>query len=95
LVEETYDVEFNEYNSSQGAHENLDDVGDEPLREAMNNIQVGDIKPKDDEDEVHVIDPPSSSNVPQDDDKDGRVENEDTDISHDQMVAQAQDVDAP
>jgi hypothetical protein len=95
LVEETYDVEFNEYNSSQGAHENLDDVGDEPLREAMNNIQVGDTKPKDDEDEVHVIDPPSSSNVPQDDDKDGRVENEDTDISHDQMVAQAQDVDAP
>jgi hypothetical protein len=95
LVEETYDVEFNEYNSSQGAHENLDDVGDEPLREAMNNIQVGDIKPKYDEDEVHVIDPPSSSNVPQDDDKDGRVENEDTDISHDQMVAQAQDVDAP
>ena len=37
----------------------------------------------------------SSSNVPQDDDKDGRVENEDTHVSHDQMVAQAQDVDAP
>jgi hypothetical protein len=55
---------------------------------------VGDIKPKDDEDEVHVIDPPSSSNVPQDD-KDRRVENEDTHVSHDQMVAQAQDVDAP
>ena len=44
-------------------HENLDDVGDEPLREAMKNILVGDIKPKDDEDDVHVIDPPSS-NVP-------------------------------
>jgi hypothetical protein len=42
-----------------------------------------------------VIDPPSSSNVPQDDDKDGRVENEDTHVSHDQLVAQAQDVDAP
>ena len=35
LVEETYDVEFDESNGSQGAHENLDDVGDEPLREAM------------------------------------------------------------
>ena len=57
----------------------------------MNNIPVGDIKPKDD---VQVIDPPSSSNVPQDDDKDGRVENKDTHVSHDQMVAQAQDVDA-
>ena len=69
LVEETYDVEFDESNDSQGAHENLDDVGDKPLREAMKNILVGDIKPKDDEDDVQVIDPPSSSNVPQDGDK--------------------------
>ena len=37
LVEETYDVEFNESNGSQGAHENLDDVGDEPFWEAMNH----------------------------------------------------------
>ena len=50
----------------------------------MKNILVGDIKPKDD---VQVIDPPSSSNVPQDSDKDERIENEDTHISHDQMVA--------
>ena len=84
MVEETYDVEFDESNGSQGTHENLDDVGDEPLREAMKNIPVGDIKPKDD---VQVIDPPSSSNVPQDDDKDGKAENEDTHVSHDQMVA--------
>ena len=95
LVEETYDVEFDESNGSQGAHENLDDIGNEPLREAMKNILVGDIKPKDDEDDVQVIDPPSSSSMPQDDDKDGRVENEDTHVSHDQMVVQAQDVDAP
>ena len=81
--------------TTQGAHDNLDDVGDEPLREAMKNILVGDIKPKDDKDDVQVIDPPSSSNVPQDGDKDGRIENEDTHVSHDQMVAQAQDVDAP
>ena len=87
LVEETYDVKFYESNGSQGAHENLDDVGDEPLREAIKNILVGDIKPKDDEDDVQVIDPPSSSNAPQDNDKDGRVENEETHVSHDQMVA--------
>ena len=61
----------------------------------MKNIPVGDIKPKDDEDDVQVIDPPSSSSVPQDDEKDGRVENEDTHVSHDQMVVHAQDVDAP
>ena len=95
MVEETYDVEFDESNGSQGAHENLDDVGDEPLREAMKNIPVGDIKPKDDEDDVQVINQPSSSNVPQDGEKDRRVENEDTNISHEQMVVQAQDVDAP
>ena len=56
LVEDTYDVEFDESNGSQGAHENLDDVGDELLREAMKNIPVGDIKPKDD---VQIIDQPS------------------------------------
>ena len=60
----------------------------------MKNISVGDIKPKDDEDDVQVIDPPSSSNVPQDGDKDGRVENEDTHVSYEQMVTQAQNVDA-
>ena len=61
MVEETCDVKFDESNGSQGAHENLVDVGDEPLREAIKNILVGDIKPNDD---VQVIDPPSSLNVP-------------------------------
>jgi hypothetical protein len=95
LVEETYDVKFDESNGSQGAYENLNDIGDEPLRKAMKNIPVRDIKPKDNEDKVHVIDPPSSSSVPQDDDKDRRIENEDTHVSHDQIVAQTQDVDDP
>jgi hypothetical protein len=95
LVEETYDVEFDESNGFQGAHENLDGLGDEPLREAMKNIPVRDIKPNDDEDDVQVINPPSSSSVPRDGEKDMRVEDEDTHISHEQMVVQAQDVDAP
>ena len=81
-----HDVEFDESNGSQGAHENLDDVGDEPLREAMKNIPIRDIKPKDD---VQVIDQPSSSSVPQDGEKDERVENKDTHVSHEQMVVQA------
>ena len=33
--------------------------------------------------------------MPQDGDKDGRVENEDTHVSHEQMVTQAHDVEAP
>ena len=88
MVEETYNVEFDESNGSQGAHENLNDVGDEPLRETRKNIPIGDIKPNDDKDDVQVINPLSSSNVPQDGDKDGRVENEDTHVSHEQMVTQ-------
>ena len=49
----------------------------------MKNILVGDIKPNDDEDDVQVINPPSSSShVPQDGDKDGRVGNKDTHVSH-------------
>jgi hypothetical protein len=95
LVKETYDVEFDESNGFQGAFANYDDVGDEPLREAMKNMPVGDIKPKDDEDDTQVINPPSSSRVSQDDDKNERVENEDTHVSHEQAEAQAQDVDAP
>jgi hypothetical protein len=68
LVEETYNVKFDESNGSQGAIENCDDVGDEPLREAMKNMPMGDIKLKDDEEDTHV--------------------------SHEQAMAQAQDVDA-
>jgi len=61
----------------------------------MKNMPVGAIKPKDDDDEVQEINMPSSSNVPQDEDKDVIETNEDTYVSHDQVVAQAQDVDAP
>jgi len=88
MVEETFDVEFNETNGSQGASDNLDDVGGEPLRDAMKNMPVGDIKPQEDDDDVQVIDPPSFSHVPQDDDKDVRD-------AHEQAVAQAHDVDVP
>jgi len=88
-------VEFDEFNGSQGAHENLDDAGDGPLMNAIKNILVGAITLKEDEDDVQVIDIPSSSNVPQDDGKEGRQPNEDTYVFQDQMVAQTQDVDAP
>jgi len=94
MVEETFDVEFDETNASQGASDNLDDVGGEPLRDGMKNMLVGDIKPKEDDD-VQIIEPPSTSQVPQDEDKDVRDAHEDTQVTHEQAVAQAQDVDAP
>jgi hypothetical protein len=69
LVEETYDVEFDETNGSQGALENLDDVGDEPLRETIMNMPIRAIKSNKDDDEVQVTDIPYSSNIPQNDEK--------------------------
>jgi hypothetical protein len=95
VVEETYDVEFDETNGSQGALENLDYVGDEPLREAMKNMPIGAIIPKEDEEEVQDINRSSSSNVPQDDEKDERHANEDTFVFYEQAMVQAEDVDAP
>jgi hypothetical protein len=95
VVEETYDVEFGETNGSHGALENLNDVGDEPLREAMKNMLIGAIKPKGDEEEVQDINRASSSNVPHDDEKDERYANEDTFVFHEQARVQAKDVDAP
>jgi hypothetical protein len=65
------------------------------LREAMKNMPIGSIKPIEDEDEVQVIDRPSSSTVPQDDEKNERHANEDTFISQEQAMVQAEDVDAP
>jgi hypothetical protein len=95
MVEETYDVEFDETNGSQGPLENLDDLGDEPLREAMKNMSIRAIKPKEDEEEVQNIDRPSSSSVPQDDEKDERPTNEDTFVSHEQARVQVEEVNAP
>jgi hypothetical protein len=67
LVDETSDVEFDETNGPQEKQENLDDVGDEGLRIAMNNMTIGDVKPKDEDDDddpsplFQVL--PSSSNT--------------------------------
>jgi hypothetical protein len=49
----------------------------------MKNMPIGAIKPKEDGDEVQVINRPSSSNVPQDDEKVERHANEDTFVSQD------------
>jgi hypothetical protein len=73
----------------------FDDVGDEPFTEAMKNMPIGAIKPKEDQEEVQNIDSPSSSNVPHDDEKDKRHANEDIFVSHEQARVQAEDVDAP
>jgi hypothetical protein len=60
----------------------------------MKNMPIGAIKPKEDE-KVQNIDMPSSSNVPNDDEKDERYANEDTFVYHEKARVQAEDVDAP
>jgi hypothetical protein len=51
LVEESCDVEFDETNGSPEEQENLDGVGNEGLRIAMKNMTIGDVKPKDEDDD--------------------------------------------
>ncbi|WVZ85243.1 hypothetical protein U9M48_032190 [Paspalum notatum var. saurae] len=93
LVEETYDVEFDESNGSQGAHVDVVDVDEEPLVEAMKNMPIGDIKPKEDENEVQVENPPSTSMAPQDgSEQDKILSNEDVHVPQEQVDEQTQDV---
>ena len=57
-LEEVHDVEFNETNGSQEEDENLDDVRDTQLFNAIKKMDIGDIRPRevikveDDKDQV-------------------------------------------
>jgi hypothetical protein len=46
LLEEVHDVEFDETNGSQDEEDNLDDVRETQLTNAMKEMDIGDIKPK-------------------------------------------------
>ncbi|WVZ70159.1 hypothetical protein U9M48_018847 [Paspalum notatum var. saurae] len=96
VVEETYDVEFDESNGSQGAHVDVVDIDEEPLVEAMKNMPIGDIKPKEDDEEVQIVDQLSSSMAPQDSiEQDKILPNEDVHVPQEQIDEQAQDVGTP
>ena len=66
-LEEVHDAEFDETKGSQDENENLDDVGGIQLSNAMKNMDVGELRPRqvnDDEDnQVQVL---SNSNVQDD-----------------------------
>jgi hypothetical protein len=61
IIEEAYDVEFDETNGSQDENENLNDVGGFQLRNAMKTMAIGEIKPKEDDDGSIVVIPSSST----------------------------------
>ena len=64
MVEETFDVEFDETNGSQEEVENLDDVRGTQLADAMKNMDIGDLRPREvidvEDDKNQVL---SNSNV--------------------------------
>jgi transposase InsO family protein len=57
IVEEAYDVEFDETNGSHSEQENLDDVRSDGLRNAMKNMSIGDVRPREEDegDDGHSI----------------------------------------
>ena len=56
-LEEVHDVEFDETEGSQNEAQNLDDVRGDQLANAMKNMDVGDIRPSqvDDDGDIHMI----------------------------------------
>ncbi|WVZ94145.1 LOW QUALITY PROTEIN: hypothetical protein U9M48_040076 [Paspalum notatum var. saurae] len=55
IVEEVYDVEFDETNGSKEESDNLNDVRGEELIKAMNAMAIGDVKPKEVEDDDTIM----------------------------------------
>ena len=58
-LEEVHDVEFDETKGSQDENENLDDVRGIQLTNAMKNMDVGDLRPRqvtdEEDDQVQVL----------------------------------------
>jgi hypothetical protein len=56
-LEEVHDVEFEETQGSQNEAQNLDDVRGDQFAKAMKNMDIGDVRPRqvDDDDDIHVI----------------------------------------
>jgi hypothetical protein len=55
-LEEVHDVEFDETQGSQNEAQNLDDVIGDQLSNAIKNMDIGDVRPRQvDDDDIHVI----------------------------------------
>ena len=79
-LEEVHDVEFDETQGSQNEATNLDDVRGAQLEQAMRNMDIGDIRPmQSNDDEDHPI----ITSV--------QVENEQDSVSHDEAQMQDQE----
>jgi hypothetical protein len=56
-LEEVHDVEFDETQGSQNEAQNLEDVRGDQLAKAMKNMNIGDVRPRqvDDDDDIQMI----------------------------------------
>jgi hypothetical protein len=56
-LEEVHDVEFDKTQGSQNEAQNLDDVRGDQLAKAMKNMDIGDVRPRqvDDDDGIQMI----------------------------------------
>jgi hypothetical protein len=61
IIEEAYDVEFDETNGFQDENDNLDDVGGIQLRNAIKTMAIGEIKLKEEDDDSVVVIPSTST----------------------------------
>jgi hypothetical protein len=90
FVEEAYDVQFDETMGSQDEKENLDDVRGEELSKAMKTMAIGDIMPREEDDDegpsisIHVN--PSTSTTNDHDQQNGNSSNNDSPQKDDLMA---------
>jgi hypothetical protein len=89
FVEEAYDVQFDETKSSQDEKDNLDDVRGEELSKAMKTMAIGDIMPREEDDDeglsISIRENPSTSTTKDQDQQESNSSNNDSPQEDDQM----------
>jgi hypothetical protein len=90
FVEEAYDVQFDETFGSQDEKENLDDVRGEELSKAMKTMAIGDIMPREEDDDedpsISIEVNPSTFTTNYHDQQNGNSSNNDSPQEDDQMA---------
>jgi hypothetical protein len=91
FVEEAYDVQFDETMGSQDEKENLDDVRGEELSKAIKTMAIGDIMPREEDDDegpsISIQANPSISTTNDHNQQEGNSSNDDSPQQDDQMVS--------
>jgi transposase InsO family protein len=91
FVEEAYDVQFDETMGSQDEKENLDDVRGEELSKAMKTMAIGDIMPREEDDDegpsISIQANPSTSTTNDQNQQEGNSSNNDSPQEDDQMAS--------